>query len=125
MKIKNTESNILKNFGYALSGLKFALKEKNYRLELYIATAAIILSFCFKISNFEFLLVLMAIFAVLSAELFNTSIERLSDFVEPNKNNVIKEVKDLSSSAVLVAGLLAISIGLFVFTKYFTALFLS
>jgi len=71
----------------------------------------------------EWTLVLIAIFTVLASELFNTAIEKLADFVESNHHKDIKEIKDLSAGAVLATSFTAITIGVFVFYKYFIALF--
>jgi len=44
-------------------------------------------------------------------EMLNTAIERLCNFIEPNKNNEIKVVKDICAGAVLVSGLALITLG--------------
>jgi diacylglycerol kinase len=52
---------------------------------------------------------------VLTAEIFNTAIESLTDMVSPNYSDMAKKVKDLSAAAVLIAAITAVCIGMFVF----------
>ncbi|MFC1618258.1 diacylglycerol kinase, partial [Patescibacteria group bacterium] len=52
---------------------------------------------------------------VISLELFNTAVEQLIDFLKPEKNPVIGQVKDMVAGGVLVATIGAITIGLIIF----------
>ena len=49
--------------------------------------------------------------SVLSAELFNTAIELICDFMEPNINPKIKLIKDLSAAGVLIVAIGSALIG--------------
>lgn len=48
------------------------------------------------------------------AEMLNYAIERLCDMVKPKKDSRIKDIKDICSGAVLVAGLALAVVGLWV-----------
>ena len=61
---------------------------------------------------------------VIGAELFNTAIERLVDFVSPQHNPLAGQVKDIAAGAVLVCALAAIAVGLIIFVPYLTRFFL-
>jgi len=52
---------------------------------------------------------------VFVAEVFNTSIETLSDTLSPEFNKNIKQVKDFAAGSVLVATLTSIIVGLIIF----------
>jgi diacylglycerol kinase (ATP) len=55
-------------------------------------------------------LVILASAAVISAELFNTAIERLADHLHPEVHPSIGMVKDCAAAAVLVAALAALAV---------------
>jgi len=75
----------------------------------------IIAGIVLKISISEWLAVLIAIGLVFTSEAINTSIEKLSDFISPERQSSIKEVKDLASAGVLISAMTALIIGLIVF----------
>lgn len=52
---------------------------------------------------------------VWAAEILNTAIERLADFVCTEQHYVIKLVKDISAAAVLVSAVTALATGAFIF----------
>jgi diacylglycerol kinase len=64
------------------------------------------------------LLVLLCSGLVMGFEALNTSIEKLCDFVEPNKNEKIKLIKDISAAAVLIVSIFSGIIGVIIFWKY-------
>ena len=104
------------SFGYALSGLKtLILEEPNALIHFLAAVAAVILGFVFKINSTEWLAIVLSIAIVFAAELFNTSLETMCDFSEPNWNAQIKRIKDLSAGAVLVCAIGALIVGLIIF----------
>ena len=83
-----------------LSGLKFAVRHDfsvAYKLVLSVGILAV--SFYFR-QWLDFLLIMFATVMVLMAELFNSAIEALCDFVEDQKNPKIKMVKDIAAAAV-------------------------
>jgi diacylglycerol kinase (ATP) len=55
-------------------------------------------------------LVILASAGVISAELFNTAIERLADRLHPEVHPVIGMVKDCAAAAVLIASLAALAV---------------
>ena len=63
-----------------------------------------------------------AIIFVIVAELFNTVIEHICDFIQPNYSKKIKIIKDISAAAVLISVLNAIIIGCIVFIPHLMGL---
>jgi diacylglycerol kinase (ATP) len=116
----------LNSFGYALSGIKSAFWfEPNMKLHVLGALAAIFLGWFFHIKNSEWCWIVLAIGLVWMAEIFNTAVEKLTDLVSPDYNELAGKAKDLAAGAVLMAAFTAIVIGCLIFWPYLEALFIS
>lgn len=120
MNQKNKKKFSLKarihSFQYAWAGcLSFFKEEHNTRIHLFITALVIISGFFFSVSATEWLIIILCIALVFGAELINTSIERLCDFVHPEKHPLIKKVKDVSSAAVLIFAIASATCGLIIF----------
>ena len=61
------------------------------------------------------IILVFAIGFVWVAELFNTAIEKIMDFISKEQHPKIKLIKDLSAAAVLVAAMVAFITGCIVF----------
>jgi len=106
----------LKSFVYAFEGVMYFIKHEAQALIHLIAIVAVIgAGYWFKISSMEWIAVVFAIGIVVSAEMLNTAIEKLTDMVSPQINEQAKIVKDLAAGAVLIASLTAFIIGLIIF----------
>ena len=89
-----------------------------------ISTICVIVAgFLLKISLSEWLAIVVVIGLVFALETINSSIERLSDFVSPEKHDQIKTVKDLAAAGVLIGAFTALVVGLLVFVPKIVALF--
>lgn len=82
---------------------------------MLIAIVVIAVGFFFGISKLEWLIIILVIGMVISAEIFNTSIEILTDLVSPEENKKAGRVKDLAAGAVLVSAIAAVVLGLLIF----------
>ncbi len=112
----NTIINRLKSFKYACNGFWILVKdEPNSRIHLSAAVIVIFFGFYFHLSVHEWIAIIFAIGLVIVAEVFNTAIEGVSDFISPGYNDKIKKIKDLAAAGVLVGALAALAIGLIVF----------
>jgi diacylglycerol kinase (ATP) len=88
------------------SGLHYAMFY-DFSVAYKIALSVIVLGIAFVLRDWiDFLLVLTATALVLIAELFNSAIEAMCDFIEECHNEKIKVIKDISAAAVGVAILL-------------------
>lgn len=113
-------SKILDSFGSALNGLKVVFQEeRNFRIQIFVGIVVLIFTFYFDFSLVETSLVTLLIVLVLGAEIFNTAIEDLCNKVEPNKDPIIKKVKDMAGGAVLVTAVGALVVGAVVFYSHF------
>jgi diacylglycerol kinase (ATP) len=106
----------LKSFVYAFEGVMFFIRfEAQATMHLIAIVAVLGAGYWFKISSMEWIAVVFAIGIVISSEMLNTAIEKLTDMVSPQINEQAKIVKDLAAGAVLIASLTAFIIGLIVF----------
>jgi len=108
-------------FGYAFNGLFAAIKtETHLKIHLLTTLLVVIAGIYFKLSKTEWIAIIICCGTVIAAELFNSAIEQLCDFVSPAKNHKIKFIKDVSAGAVLVLSLMSICVAVFIFaSKYF------
>jgi diacylglycerol kinase (ATP) len=122
--MKKNESFSLKARGesmqYAFEGIFIFFKqEHNARLHLLATIAVIVLSIIFPVSKMEAIALVLAVGFVWVAEIFNTAIEKMMDFISVDKDDRIKTIKDLSAAAVLVTALIAVITGCFIFIPKF------
>lgn len=109
-------SKRIKSFKYAFNGLQnIVLKEHNFRIHLLAAASALLAGVFFNISNTEWLAIIIIITLVLSLEIINSVVEKLSDIISPKKNNKIKIIKNMSAGAVLLAALTSLIIAGIIF----------
>ncbi len=109
-------SKRLKSFKYAFNGLRILIKEEhNARIHLFATVCVIIAGLFFNISMNEWIGVIFSIGLVFSLEIINSSIENIADFISPEKHKMIKKIKDLSASGVLISAITALIIGLIIF----------
>jgi diacylglycerol kinase len=83
-----------------LSGLRYAVAyDLSVAYKLVLSVIVLAVTFLLR-AWVDVLLVLMATGLVLVAEMFNSAIEALCDFVEERHNEKIKVIKDIAAAAV-------------------------
>ncbi|MGB9857235.1 MAG: diacylglycerol kinase family protein [Dictyoglomaceae bacterium] len=116
--------NFSESLKFSIEGISWGLRyERNIKIQFIIGILAIIASFVFKISQVEFLFVLLWIGLVLSAEFFNTAIEKALDSYYDEFSPSIKIIKDLCASAVFILALLAAISGVLIFLPHIISFF--
>ena len=75
----------------------------------------IILGIILKLSALEWIILTIVIALVISAELFNTTIETVVDMITKEKNEKAKLAKDVAAGAVLVLAIGSVVVGLIIF----------
>ena len=106
----------VRSFRFALEGIySFFKREHNAWLHFLETIAVFILAAVVGVTKNELLALVFAIGFVWVAEMFNTCIERMMDFVSVKQDTEIKFIKDLAAGAVLVAALTALVAGAVVF----------
>lgn len=105
-----------KSFRYAWEGIRsFVRREHNAWLHFIATVAVLVLATVLKLDKTELLALVFAIGFVWVAEMFNTCVEHMMDFVSTERKPEIKFIKDLSAGAVLVAAITAAITGAIVF----------
>jgi diacylglycerol kinase len=114
------------SFSHAFHGLHTAfIEERNFRIHLLASFLASLLGLLLGLTTTEWLLLIVTMTLVLLAELFNTAIENMLDWLEPNYHESVKTVKDLSAAAVIMAAIMAVLFGCILFLPKLYSLFLS
>jgi len=112
------------SFKFAFTGIITAVKtQANIRIHLIAAILVSAMGFHFRISYEEWVLIILSIGFVVSAELFNSAIEFLTDLVSPEKNVLAGKVKDIAAGAVLISAISAAIVGLIIFLPKVKELF--
>lgn len=110
---------IHKSFLNAFRGVFLMIKsERNFQLELLAFIINLLLIFYLPLSSVDTALILIVSFAVLIAEIFNTAIEKICDFIQPEFDKRIGFIKDISAGAVILMAVLSVIVGILVYWKY-------
>lgn len=111
-------SSIRHSLNAALEGIVHTLKqERNMRIHFLAGFLVLILGVYLGFTAVEFMFLLFAVSFVLVAELFNTAIETVFDFIYEEFHPKIKIVKDVSAGAVFVASVNALLTGYLLFVR--------
>lgn len=106
----------VKSFGYAFSGLRTLIAgERNMPIHIVASLIVIVLGLWYGLSTVKWCLILFAMAGVWIAEAFNTALERLCNVVSKEYHPLIKQVKDISAAAVLIAAIVALITGALIF----------
>ncbi|MEZ5690666.1 MAG: diacylglycerol kinase [Rickettsiales bacterium] len=104
---KNNNGNEIKRlckaFGYSMSGIKTALNERAFILEVIISIMAIPTAFFISENKIELILLVGSLFLVMIVELLNTGIESAIDRISDEIHPLSKKAKDIASAAVLLS----------------------
>ncbi|HKP32898.1 MAG TPA: diacylglycerol kinase family protein [Chitinophagaceae bacterium] len=104
------------SFRYAFAGLRTALRtEHNMWLHFAATIGVISLSIAYSVTLVEAGILIISISLVWMAELFNTCIEKMMDFISTDKHPKIKLIKDLSAAAVLIGAIASLVMGCIIF----------
>ncbi len=93
---------MLRSFKFAFRGIGRLIRyENNARFHLLFTVMVILAGFWFRISSGEWIAVITMTGLVWSGEAFNAAIEKLCDFVSPEKREIIRDIKDMAAAGVL------------------------
>ncbi|WP_229244184.1 diacylglycerol kinase family protein [Emticicia sp. CRIBPO] len=107
---------MLHSFKYAFRGIYDLVRNENNAHFHFLATIlAVIAGFYLKLNYIEWSVIIILTGLVWSAEAFNSAIEKLCDFVSPEKREIIRKVKDMSAAGVLFLAIAAAIIALIIF----------
>jgi diacylglycerol kinase (ATP) len=110
------QHSLLVSFNYAIEGVIHVLRrERNMRVHFALATVVLVLAFAYDVTKVELMVLLVSIAFVLFAEMVNTAIEEMIDVSTQRYDPRAKIAKDVAAGAVLVASVVAATIGYLVF----------
>ena len=86
-----------------ISGLRYAIRyDFSVAYKVYLSLFTLVACFIFR-QWVDSLLIMAATGLMLIAEMFNSAIEALCDFMETHRNEKIKVIKDISAAATGIA----------------------
>ena len=93
----------LQKFRNAWSGVTHAVfVDLSVRYKLVLSVAFLAVAMLFE-SLFHFLFLLAVTGTMLMAEVFNTVVEALCDYVQPDRDDRIRAIKDMAAAATYIA----------------------
>lgn len=114
----------LRSFKFAFKGIATCFgKEQNFDFHIIATVVTIVAGCCLNITRYEWIAVTICIGMVITAEMFNSAIERIVNFVSPDYNLDAGKIKDIAAGAVLVTAIAAAVTGLLIFVPHILELF--
>ena len=101
MAFKDSDFTFIASVRCALKGVRFASRERNFRIDIVCALITIILGFVCQISAFEWLVVVACFGLVLGGEALNSALEYIVDLASPDYHVLAGKAKDCAAGAVL------------------------
>ena len=102
----------IKSFGFAFKGLGLFIRtQPNGWVHLTAAVLVCSLGAWLGLSVGEWLMIILCIGGVLSAEVLNTAVEFLTDLVSPGFHPKAGQVKDLAAAGVLLMAITSVVVG--------------
>ena len=111
-------------FREAVRGVKKGVRgHSSFSVHFFCAAVAVAAAVALQCDHWEWCLVIGCIGVVMTAELFNSSIETLFRGLEPEARDRVYACLDIAAGAVLVAGLTSACIGAVIFGRKLLILF--
>ena len=106
-------------FRYAIEGIISAVRgEAHLRFHIVIANLITVFAYFYGISKIEWAILTVCIFAVISAEIMNTAIQKAVDTATSEIKLTAKLAKDAAAGAVLVTAIGAVLVGVCLFGDF-------
>lgn len=115
----------LMSLRHAITGIVVAFNEEaNLKRDLIGTLIVSFFALLFKVTLFDWLLLIIAIGLVIITEMWNTVIENVVDLITKHEfSQKAKKIKDISAGNVVIAVIFAMLIGAYVFLPYLIKLF--
>ncbi|HUW21983.1 MAG TPA: diacylglycerol kinase family protein [Candidatus Bathyarchaeia archaeon] len=108
--------NHKQSFKNAISGIVLSFRnERNLKLMGIISVLVFVVALVLKVSLIEFTMIVWAIFAVVTVEMINTSLEAITDLVKEEWHQKAKMAKDVASGMVLLGVVGSVIVGGLIF----------
>ena len=103
--------------------LKASKTEKNLRAEMAIATIFLVLNLVCKVSAVAWIAYVIATFGTFAAELFNTALEYMCNYINTEYSEQIRDIKDIASTPVLLWGVVFFTVEIYFLSERLMVLF--
>lgn len=109
------------SFKNAFRGIAWALRTQPHLIfHFFTALFVVVAGFYFRVSNLEWLALLVVIALVIVTELINTAVEIITDYLKLKKMTAQEDLfimmaKDIGAAAVLLAAIFSVVIGFIIF----------
>jgi diacylglycerol kinase len=117
-----------KSFRYALNGLIALIKtERNFRIMFVVCIIVNLLGYGLDalgehLNRYEWAILWVAMGLVFVSEGLNTALETTIDVLHPGIHPMIGRAKDMAAGATLSASIVAIIVGLYIFSPHIMSL---
>ena len=112
----------IKGLIIAISGMFFLLKnEDSIKVQSLFFLLFILLGYYFEITKNEWIIHIILIGFILTAEALNTVAEKICDFINPKYDDRIKLIKDISAGAVSFAVISSLIVLIIIYFPYVSA----
>jgi diacylglycerol kinase len=116
-------AKFFKSFIHAWNGMIYAFQtQRNARVHVALALVALTLGVALHLSAMEFAVIILAIVAVIAAEMINTVAEAIVDLVTDTYHPLAKIAKDVAAGAVLWSAICAVAVGIVIFGPHLLSL---
>jgi len=110
---------LVKSFRYAVKGLaKIFREEQNLKVQSFAGLLAISAAAYFHITRIEWAVIILMIGLVILMEIINSAVERVADILKPRIDSYVKEIKDITAAAVMLASIISIIVGAIIFVPH-------
>ena len=114
----------IKGLIIAISGMFFLLKnEDSIKVQSLFFLLFIFLGYYFEITKNEWIIDIILIGFILTAEALNTVAEKICDFINPKYDDRIKLIKDISAGAVSFAVISSLIVLIIIYYPYISTFF--
>ena len=115
-------NKFIKSVPHALRGIISLIKnDNNFRIHLLAVIVVIISGFWMKLSEGEWLAIILTMGGVLALEAVNTAIETIVDLVSPEYHILAKKAKDVAAGAVLLFVFAALGVASVIIWNHFVS----
>ncbi|GAB4390328.1 MAG: diacylglycerol kinase [Thermodesulfovibrionales bacterium] len=114
----------IRSANFAIEGiLQAARTQRHLRYHFYAAAAVLLFSYAAGVTKIHFLIISLAVIAVLLAEMLNTAMESVVDLLSPDRHDKARAAKDIAAGAVFITAFGAAIIGYVVLMPYARKIF--
>lgn len=116
-------TRLLRSFGFALTGLRYAFRtQANFRIHIAISFAVMMIGLGVQLDPIEWAVLIVTMMIVLTAELMNTAIEATLDRVSVEHHPLAKVAKDMAAGAVFIGAIGAVLVGVLILGSHLLAI---